>query len=307
MRKLLTTITLGLLAVACGGGGPTAATVNGEEIDVGEVESLMETSGQTAGKDAFAQFLTYQIQWHIVFAAAAEDYGLTFSEEEITAEADRIFEEFAQGQTREEFLSARGITEEFLRNIAHQGLIDVGIREQLLDDVAEPTAEEIEIARGEAEATLTNACVSHILVATEDEALDVLERLDAGEVFGEVAAEVSTDTNSAANNGILPCGSPAGYVPPFRDAVMTAPVGEVLPEPVESEFGFHVIKVTDRQLPAEDQLPTEEELSDGVRDEAVLAALEEWFLGAIADAEVVVEEEYGSWQANPPTVVPPTD
>lgn len=135
----------------------------------------------------------------------------------------------------------------------------------------------------------------------------MLERLDSGEDFGELATELSADTGSAANNGILPCGSPQTYVEPFRDAVMVAEIGEIVPDPVESQFGYHVILVTDRQIPTEGDLPTDEQLADGVRDQAVVAALEEWFLDAVAEADVVVEEEFGTWQANPPTVVPPSE
>lgn len=306
MKKLIPLILLGLLPVACGGGGALAATVDGEEVTVADVEELIDTSGEAVARDQFAQFLAFEIQWRIINKAAEEDYGLDFTDEEVAAEADSIIEEVAaEGQTREEFLAERGVTEEFLHNIARQGLLDVGIRGQLIEDVAEPTSDEIDEAREAAELAQTNACVSHILVATEEEARDVLERLDSGEDFGELATELSTDTNSATNNGILPCGSPQTYVEPFRDAVMVAEIGEVAPDPVESEFGYHVILVTDRTPPADEELPTDEELADGVRDEAVIAALEEWFLGAVAEADVAVEEEFGTWQANPPTVVPP--
>jgi parvulin-like peptidyl-prolyl isomerase len=86
---------------------------------------------------------------------------------------------------------------------------------------------------------------------------------------------------------------------------MVAPIGEIYEEAVESEFGFHVIMVTDRQDPAAEDFPTDEELADSVRDLAVLEELEDWFLGAMEGADVTVEEEYGTWQPNPPTVVAP--
>ncbi|HJQ76934.1 MAG TPA: peptidylprolyl isomerase [Acidimicrobiia bacterium] len=308
MKKLIPLILLGLLLAACGGGGALAATVDGEEITVADVEALIDPSGEAVARDQFAQFLSFAIQWRIINKAAAEDFGLDFTAEEVAAEADNIIEEVAaEGQTREEFLAERGVSEEFLQNIARQGLLDVGIREQLIEDVAEPTTEEIEDARGAAELAQTNACVSHILVATEEEARDVLERLDSGEDFGELAAELSTDTGTAGNNGILPCGSPQTYAEPFRDAVMVAEIGEVVPDPVQTQFGYHVILVTDRTVPADEDLPSEEELADGVRDQAVIAELQEWFLGAVEEADVAVEEEFGTWQANPPTVVPPSD
>lgn len=308
MKKLLSLVVLGALVLAaCGGGsGAVAATVDGHDVTVGQVEALIEPDGGTIPKDQFAQFLGFQIQWHVINDAADADYGITVTEEEVSAEADRIVEEAsAEGQARDEFLAERGVTEDFLTNIARQGLIDSRIREILREDAPEPTEEDLAAQLNAAKAPLTNACVSHILVATEEEANDVLDRLEAGEEFGEVAMELSTDTGSAENNGILPCGTLETYVEPFRDAALIAPIGEVYETPVESQFGWHVVMVTDRQDAPEADLPSDDQLADMVRDAAIQSELQEWFIGAVEEAEVTVEETYGTWQANPPQVVPP--
>jgi peptidyl-prolyl cis-trans isomerase C len=157
-----------------------------------------------------------------------------------------------------------------------------------------------------AASALTNACVSHILVETEEEANDVVTRLDEGEDFGEIATELSTDTGSAANAGALPCGSPDGYVEPFRLAVLDATVGEVYPEVVESQFGYHVILVTELTVPTEGDLPSDEELADNIRQASIAAEVQEWFNGIMEAAEVTVNEEYGTWQSAPPAVIPPS-
>ncbi|MGD2102443.1 MAG: peptidylprolyl isomerase, partial [Acidimicrobiia bacterium] len=115
-----------------------------------------------------------------------------------------------------------------------------------------------------------------------------------------LATELSLDTTSGANGGALGCESPDTYVETFAEATRVATVGEVYEEIVESEYGFHVIMVTDRIV------PTDEELVDIIKENAVLTMLEDWFLGAVADADVTVGEEYGTWQPNPPTVVPPS-
>ena len=69
---------------------------------------------------------------------------------------------------------------------------------------------------------LTEACVSHILRETEDEALASKERVDAGEDFGTVATEESTDPSAATNAGDLGCSSLAQYDPAFAEGVMAA-------------------------------------------------------------------------------------
>jgi foldase protein PrsA len=308
MKRLVSLIVLGaVLLAACGSGsGVVAATVDGQDVTVGEVEKLIDTTGETVTKEQFAQFLSFQIQWLVMNEAAEVDYGVTTTDEEVAAEADRIYNEVAaEGQSREDFLASRGVTETFLQSIAQQGLLDAAIREILKEDVPDPSAEEIETARADAVTSLTNVCASHILVATQDEADDVFTRLEDGEEFGELAAELSTDTASGANNGVLECSSPDTYVDAFKEAVLVAPIGEVHDEAVQTEFGFHVILVTDRQEPAAADLPTDEVLIDGLRDQAVVVDLEDWFLSSVEAADVTVEAEYGTWQPNPPTVVPP--
>ena len=309
MKKLfLPLVVAALLLTACGGGsGAVVASVGGVDITVGEVEDLIAPAeGSTISKEEFAQFLSFEIQWEIVEQGTAADYGIVITEEEIMAEADRIIEETAVGQDREEFLADRGVSELFLQNVAHQGLLDLAVRAVLEGTVAQPTQEEIDAELAIAGISLTPACVSHILVETSDEAGDVMARLEAGEEFGPLATELSLDPGSAENNGILPCGSPGQYVPEFRDAVMVATVGEVHTPPVETEFGFHVIKVTDRVEPDPDTLPTAEEIAEGLYAEVVGQELNSWFLAATATADVTVDEEYGTWQAAPaPGVIPP--
>ncbi len=84
----------------------------------------------------------------------------------------------------------------------------------------------------------------HILVDTEEEAQEVLDRLEAGEEFDAVAQEVSKDS-TASNGGLLGEFLPGQMVPEFEEAVKNGTNGEVIPEPVETEHGFHVIKVLD--------------------------------------------------------------
>ena len=308
MKKLVSLVVVGaVLLAACGSGGGVAATVDGTDVTVDDVEALIASDGETVPVEEFAQYLAAAIQFNIFFDAAETDYGVTATEEEIEAEAQRLFEELStEGETREDFLSTRGVTEDFLAKIAEQSVVDTAIRDSLVAEAAEPTAEEIDAEREIAASALTNACVSHILVETEEEANDVVTRLDEGEDFGEIATELSTDTGSAANAGALPCGSPDGYVEPFRLAVLDATVGEVYPEVVESQFGYHVILVTELTVPTEGDLPSDEELADNIRQASIAAEVQEWFNGIMEAAEVTVNEEYGTWQSAPPAVIPPS-
>jgi len=88
---------------------------------------------------------------------------------------------------------------------------------------------------------------SHILVKTEDEAKKVLERLRKGEKFDAVAKAVSIDTGSAKNGGDLGFFKKGQMVPEFERAAAALKVGEITSSPVKSQFGFHIIKMTDKK------------------------------------------------------------
>lgn len=310
MKKLLALFVFGgLLLAACSpAGGATAANVDGTDITVGQINDLIYVESGSVPKERFAEFLGYQIQWDILGSAVESEYGFVPSEEDVLAEADNIYESVpdkpADG-TREEFLQNAGVTELFLQNIARQGLTDIFIREALTADAPEPAGEELNEARVVARASATQVCASHILVETEAEAQDAIDRLAAGEEFGELALEMSTDPTVSDNNGVLPCTTADTYVPAFRDAILIAPVGDVYEEVIESSFGFHAVLVTDRQDANEDDLPDDTALAAVINSQWVADELVAWFTSIMEAATVTVDPEFGTWSPNPPTVTPP--
>lgn len=84
-------------------------------------------------------------------------------------------------------------------------------------------------------------CSSHLLVETEGEAVEAIARLDAGEDFASLAAEVSVGP-SGPNGGDLGCVAPGTFVPEFVEGA-AAVGGPGLSAPVQSQFGWHVIEV----------------------------------------------------------------
>lgn len=301
MKKLSILLVLAALGLAaCGSGGGVAATVNGVDIRVSDVEGLLNPAeGATIPKEEFAGALGFLVQQQIVSEAAEADFGIVIEDSEIDAEANTIFEEAqGEGQTKEEFLEAQGITEDLLRRFAHSQLLVGEISELLEADVEEPTQQEIDGVISEAEALY---CASHILVATEQEATDVAARLEAGEEFAALAGELSTDTGSGAQGGDIGCSAPDVYDPAFAAALTAAEV-DVPTDPVESQFGWHII------LLREDEVPTADEARATLTSEAVNEAANTWFTDQFEKAEVSVDSEYGTWQATPtPQVVPPAE
>ena len=105
--------------------------------------------------------------------------------------------------------------------------------------------------RGGNNKQVMKARVRHILITATDpqaklKATQVRNKILAGEDFAKLAKEMSADKGSAEIGGELPLANPAAYVPPFAAAVTTLPLNS-LSEPVQTQFGWHIIEVLDRQ------------------------------------------------------------
>jgi hypothetical protein len=152
----------------------------------------------------------------------------------------------------------------------------------------------------------SRVCAAHILVATREEADAVVGRLNAGEDFAAVAQQVSLDTGSAANGGDLGpnCAARGEFVAEFEQVAFEIPVG-TLSDPVQTQFGFHIIKVRERPV-----LPFAE-VEEQVRALVSAEGSEQFgdFLRkALADGDVQVDPRYGTLNVTPgriPQVQPP--
>lgn len=97
--------------------------------------------------------------------------------------------------------------------------------------------------------------VRHILVDKEDDAKDIITKLDKGEKFEDLA-KASKDPGSREHGGELGWAAPSNYVKPFSDAMVKLEKGKYTTAPVKSNFGYHVILLEDtREL----KLPSFEE------------------------------------------------
>lgn len=305
-RMALAAGAAAMVLTACGGGGGgTAATVGESEITVEEVRAVpFETEG-TMESAEFAQFLTALIQWQIIEDGAREDFGIEPTDEDVDAELDEIVSTLSPDLSIEELAEQQGLSVSTLRRLAETSFIQDAVAAELTAQAEPPTDQELSDARDEATANQTEVCVRHVLTETEEEAQTAKERLDDGEDFATVAEDLSTDPSAAENGGDLGCAQAGRYVPEFRDAAIAAEIDEIT-DPIESQFGFHVLQVYDRTEPADDSLPSDEELQTQLESTAQAEQFETWLLDQAADAEVTVDEEYGTWTTTPqPQVLPP--
>jgi peptidyl-prolyl cis-trans isomerase C len=110
----------------------------------------------------------------------------------------------------------------------------------------------------------------HILVKTEAEALDIINALKRGGDFISLAKERSTGP-SGKNGGDLGFFTADQMVPPFSKAAYALRKGETSDKPVQTQFGWHVIKVEDRRLAGARPF---QELEPQIREQLVTKAYE---------------------------------
>jgi peptidyl-prolyl cis-trans isomerase C len=102
----------------------------------------------------------------------------------------------------------------------------------------------------------------HILVETEDEAKGIIAKLKGGAKFEELAKQ-SRDPGSAASGGDLDWAPPGAFVAPFSDAMVALQKGQFTETPVQTQFGFHVIKLEDVRAAA---IPALEEVKPQIAE-----------------------------------------
>jgi len=128
----------------------------------------------------------------------------------------------------------------------------------------------------------TEVRARHILVETEEEANAIIDRLDDGAVFADLAREVSTGPSSA-NGGDLGYFEKERMVPEFAEAAFSQQVGTYTKSPVQTQFGWHVILVEDkRQQPAPPLDQVRGEIETALSRDAINAVVD----GLRADKEI---------------------
>lgn len=131
------------------------------------------------------------------------------------------------------------VKEEMLANFNLQKAIEAVI---VTDEEAQTYYDEnkAQFKKGE------SVSASHILVDNEDTAKEIMEKIEKGEVSFEDAARENSSCPSSQNGGALGEFTRGQMVPEFDKAVFSMEVGE-LRGPVQTQFGFHIIKLTDKK------------------------------------------------------------
>lgn len=230
---------------------PTAdtvvATVNGEEITLGELIILREKL------PAQYQALPDDLLFKGLIDQAVQQTAL----EQSVAEAKTKRDELWMRTDQRSYMAGKA-----LQAVVQAAVTDAAIQAAYDEKYANaPAAKEYS--------------AQHILVDSEDKAKELKAQIDGGADFAELAKANSTDTGSAVNGGDLGWFGLGMMVKPFEDAVVAAAPGSVV-GPVQTDFGWHLIKVNevrDAAKPTIDEV--REELATELEQKAVEAHVTE--------------------------------
>lgn len=196
---------------------------------------------------------------------------------------EQLIQQEALAQTRGEALSQKDTLA--IANMRRNYLSNEVLGAALADAVTEEKIQAVYDAKYKAAAPSIEYHASHILVESEDKAKALLVEIQSGKPFAEVAKANSTD-GSAAGGGDLGWFGLGAMVKPFEDAVVTAKVGEVT-GPVQSDFGWHLILVTETRNA---EAPPLDQVRDQLAGDLQKAAVDA-FLKSVTDAAQITRPE----------------
>ena len=210
-----------------------AATVNGVEITLPEFErafQIAQTQMDAADLTALAATVLDQLIEDVIIRQGAESLGITIEEAEITQILAEDQAQIGEGDAWTNWLAQNNFTEEQYRQEIRDAL--------LLAELSVAVAQD-----GQASNVVTQVHARHILLSTEAEAVVALARLEAGETFEAVAADVSNDATTRDNGGDLDWFVPEQLTTPELGAfALTLSAGEI-GGPVVTALGYHIVQL----------------------------------------------------------------
>jgi len=173
-------------------------------------------------------------------------------------------------------LQSIDITETFIRTLLKAQLLGQKLSVEISKDV--PTTQDEVWAR-------------HILVADQATAQTVFTRLQSGEDFAKVAAEVSTDTGTKDKGGDLGWFTKGTMIAEFEGAAFSQKIGEI-GQPVQTSYGYHIIQVLGHEVRA---------LAAADLSTAKAKVFSDWLNAQLKDPSVVKND---AWSQNVPNTPP---
>ena len=319
-RQLCTLVTVAVLAAACGGGGgpgspsgSTAASVGADDISTGTItdalgtfedtqafEQLSQQNGKGKARRLFEQGYLSRLIRREVLQTRADDLGVTVPAADVTDQLEQIKAQFGEDEQQfQDALQQQGLTTTLLKRFVEDQVLEQELRTKVAADEG-PPEEELRAFYADHKGDYQEVRASHILLKSgqadakkqADRLYSQLQDAPASKVdalFASLAKEVSQD-GSAAQGGDLGWADPAGYVEPFGVAIKALEIGKVS-RPVETEHGFHIIKVEGRRTQAYEA--AKEQIAAEVGGESPEQLWQGWIIDAYKEADIEVNPRYG--------------
>ncbi|MFH1917199.1 MAG: peptidylprolyl isomerase [Nanoarchaeota archaeon] len=227
-----------------------AAMVGSEKITMQDLDQAYASIPDIyQGQISKAEILQQLIDEKLLIIDAKRK-GITVPDKEVQDEITRLIATSnITDQEFEQALQEQGVTKEEFMTAFKTRLLIAKLFNVTILSTAIVTEEDTQNYYDENEQLFIeppSVRASHILVETEDEANGILDQLKAGEDFATLAKEKSIDPSAAQNGGDLGYFSNGMMVPEFEQAAFALSVGEYS-EPVQTDFGWHIISVTDKK------------------------------------------------------------
>lgn len=256
---------LALTAAGCSNGSASTGSGSGD-FNPGQVVAIVNGSDITAADlyhamvdDYGMEVLDRLITETLIMQAGARE-GITVTEAEVDARMDEMKEMYGGEDAFQMLLLQNNMQEDSFRWQMRVNLMVEKIMEPQMDLDDDSLLAYFEDNR-DSFGSPDEVWSSHVLLDTEEEALDILARLRDGADIGELAKEFSTDPSAQVNEGDLGWQARHQLVPEYFNAAFEAEIG-VPTGPVESSYGFHVIVTKEKR---EGRAASFEDVKDEVR------------------------------------------
>jgi len=230
-----------------------------------------EVQGMKVSNIAKEQTLDRLIQVRLIKDYVEKNSDIEIDEEELEGVLEDLNTELAKDEARKTYYDENNITDEFI----YEQIKDGEYMQKFYSMIEEEIEADDAFLQERYQNYVAKVDASHILVEDEATAKVVSEKLAAGEDFAEMAKEYSTDPGSGANGGDLGFFDRGKMVPAFEEVAFSSAVDSIS-DPVQSQFGFHIIRVNDKKT-VQDMIDDEEkeETINRYKSQIVQGAIEQ--------------------------------
>ena len=209
-----------------------------------DIMSKSTGNGKTIEETLKEKILEKLIMEEIILQNA-EKSNVKVTDEDVAKEIDNYKNLVGGDKGFEEFLKNNNMTEDYFKDGIKKEMIMESYKDSFIKTL-KISDEDIEKEFNENKESYITVRASHILVEKESEAKDILNKLKNGEDFAELAKQNSIDPGSAQNGGDLGYFPKGQMVPEFEKTAFALNPGEIS-DIIKSEYGYHIIKVVDKQ------------------------------------------------------------